>query len=142
MALAVADASCRGRQRAIIGAMAKLLLNLRHVPEDEANDVCEFLTANRIDFYQTPVSTFGISAGGIWLRDDDDLPRAKRLMADYQRDRQARVRAEVAQARVDGTEQTFADLVREQPLQVAVRIVAIGLLLSLLALPAWLILRA
>ena len=28
--------------------MAKMLLNLRHVPEDEADDVRAFLDANRI----------------------------------------------------------------------------------------------
>jgi hypothetical protein len=122
--------------------MAKLLLNLRHVPDDEADDVRAFLDANRIAYYQTPPSVFGISAGGIWLRDDGDLPEAKHLMADYQRQRQARVRAEVAQARADGTAETFADVVRQQPLQVALRLVAIAILLGLLALPAWLILRA
>lgn len=122
--------------------MAKLLLNLRHVPDDEADDVRGFLDANRIEYYQTPPSAFGISAGGIWLRNDGDLPGAKRLMAEYQRARQARVRAEVAQARADGTAETFAELVRRQPLQVALRLLAIVFLLALLGLPAWLILRA
>ena len=121
--------------------MSKLLLNLRHVPEDEADDVRGFLDAHRIDYYQTPASVFGISAGGIWVRNDEDLPQAKRLMADYQRGRQARVRAEHAQARADGTAETFSDLVRTQPLQVAWRIVAILFLLGLMALPAYLIMR-
>ena len=106
--------------------MAKLLLNLRHVPEDEADDVCAFLDAHRIDYYLTPPSMFGISAGGIWLRENDDLAQAKRLMADYQRERQQRVRAEHEAARRDGTAETFADLVRMQPWQVAWRIVEIG----------------
>lgn len=122
--------------------MAKLLLNLRHVPDDEADDVRGFLDASRIDYYQTPPSMFGISAGGIWLRNDGDLPEAKRLMADYQRGRQARVRAEVAQAKADGTAETFADVFRRQPMQVVARLLAIVFLLALLALPAWLILRA
>lgn len=128
--------------RAIIATMAKLLLNLRNVPDDEADDVRGFLDANRIGYYQTPPSMFGISAGGIWLHNDGDLAEAKRLMAGYQRERQARVRAEVAQAKADGTAETFADMVREQPMQVALRVVAIAFLLALLALPAWLILRA
>lgn len=73
--------------------MSKLLLNLRNVPDDEADDVRGFLDANRIDHYDTPPGPFGISAGGIWIRDTHDLPRAKQLMADYQRERLARVRA-------------------------------------------------
>ncbi|MBP6798692.1 MAG: hypothetical protein KA124_11395 [Luteimonas sp.] len=119
--------------------MAKLLLNLRHVPEDEADDVRGFLDRHRIAHYDTPPGPFGITAGGIWLREDDDLPQARRLMADYQRERQARVRAEHAKAREDGSAETFADLARAQPLQVAVRIVAIVLLLALLALPYFLL---
>lgn len=121
--------------------MAKLLLNMRHVPDDEADDVCAFLDANRIEYYQTPPSVFGISAGGIWLRNDGDLPQAKRLMADYQRGRQSRARAEVAQAKADGTVETFADVFRREPMQVVARLLAIVFLLSLLALPAWLIMR-
>lgn len=121
--------------------MAKLLLNLRHVPDDEADDVRGFLEAARIEYYQTPPSVFGISAGGIWIRENDDLPEAKRLMADYQRQRQARVRAEHVAARREGTAETFTGLVRTQPLQVAWRLVAIVLLLAILALP-YLILRA
>ena len=119
--------------------MAKLLLNLRHVPDDEADDVRGFLERHRIAHYDTPPGPFGITAGGIWIREDDDLPAAKRLMADYQRERQARVRAEHARAREDGTAETFADLARAQPLQVLARIVAIVLLLTLLALPYFLL---
>ena len=116
--------------------MAKLLLNLRHVPHDEADDVRGFLERHRIAHYDTPPGPFGITAGGIWIREDEDLLAAKRLMADYQRQRQARVRAEHARAREDGTAETFADLARAQPLQVLARIVAIVLLLALLALLA------
>ncbi|TYT25203.1 hypothetical protein FZO89_02335 [Luteimonas viscosa] len=119
--------------------MAKLLLNLRHVPDDEADDVRALLAAARIDFYETRPGPLGISAGGIWVRNDDDVPEAKRRMADYQRERVVRVRAEHAQARREGTAETFADLVRAQPLRVLVIVVAIALLLGLMALPAYLI---
>lgn len=120
-------------------AMAKLLLNLRHVPDDEADDVRAFLDAARIDYYETRPSLFGISMGGIWVREDGDVPEAKRLMADYQRERAIRVRAEQAQAERDGTADTFMDIVRAQPLRVALTILAIMLLLGLMALPMILI---
>ncbi|HRN61204.1 MAG TPA: DUF6164 family protein [Luteimonas sp.] len=119
--------------------MAKLLLNLRHVPDDEADDVRAFLDAARIDYYETRPSLFGISMGGIWVREDGDVPEAKRLMADYQRERAIRVRAEQAQAERDGTADTFMDIVRAQPLRVALTILAIMLLLGLMALPMILI---
>lgn len=125
----------------MIRAMAKLLLNLRYVPEDEAADVRAFLDAAGIDWYQTRPSPFGISQGGIWLRENDDLPRAKALMADYQRDRQARARAEQAQAERDGTAETFADIVRADPMRVVLIVVAIIFLIGLMAVPGYMLSR-
>jgi hypothetical protein len=119
--------------------MAKLLLNLRHVPDDEADDVRAFLRAARIEHYETRPGPFGISAGGIWVREDSDVPEAKRLMADYQRERAQRVRAEHARAQREGTAETFADVARAQPLRVVLSILAVLLLIGLMALPAILI---
>ncbi len=121
--------------------MAKLLLNLRHVPDDEADDVRALLDAARIPHYETRPGPFGISAGGIWIRDDEDHAAAKQHMAHYQRERAERVRAEHARAREEGTAETFADIARAQPLRVALIVVAIALLLGLMALPAILISR-
>jgi len=119
--------------------MAKLLLNLRNVLDDEAADVRAFLEENAIAFYETRPSRFGISHGGIWVENDADIAEAKRLMAGYQARRQARVRAEHEQAVRDGTAETFADIVREQPLRVALTLLAIVFLLGLVALPVWLL---
>ena len=119
--------------------MAKLLLNLRYVPEDEAADVRAFLDEAGMDWYQTRPSPFGISHGGIWLRDNDDLPRAKALMAEYQSGRQARARQAQAQAERDGTAETFADIFRADPLRVVLIVLAIIALLGLMAVPGYLL---
>lgn len=121
--------------------MAKLLLNLRYVPEDEAADVRAFLDAAGLEWYETRPSPFGISQGGIWLRNNDDLPEAKRLMADYQRDRQTRARAERERAERDGTAETFADIVRADPVRVAMIVLAIVFLIGLMAVPGYLLSR-
>jgi len=119
--------------------MAKLLLNLRHVPDDEAADVRAFLKVHAIAFYETVPSRWGISHGGIWVEDNGRVAEAKRLMADYQKQRQLRVRAEHEQAVRDGTAETFAGIVREQPLRVLLTLLAIVFLLGLVALPVWLL---
>jgi hypothetical protein len=121
--------------------MSKLLMNLRHVPDDEADDVRRFLDSAGIGYYETHPSPWGISAGGIWIRDDGDVAEAKRLMAEYQREREARARAERAHAQRNGTAETFADVLRTQPLRVALIAIAIALLLTLMALPALLLRR-
>ena len=61
--------------------MATLLLKMRLVPDDEAADVRAMLDAARIPWYETEPSRWGVSHGGIWIRDDEDAPRAKALMA-------------------------------------------------------------
>lgn len=119
--------------------MSKLLLNLRHVPDDEADDVRRFLDSAGIGYYETRPSPWAISAGGIWIRDDANVAEAKRLMAEYQREREARARAARAEATRNGTAETFADVLRTQPLRVALTAIAVALLLGLMALPAFLL---
>jgi hypothetical protein len=119
--------------------MSKLLLNLRMVLDDEADDVRAMLDANRIEFYETQPSRWGISYGGIWVTHDQDIAQAKRLMAEYQAQRQARVRAENEAARRDGSAQTFADVFRAEPGRVLMILLAIVCLLGLVALPVLLL---
>ena len=119
--------------------MAKLFLNLRNVPDDEADDVRAMLDTARIAYYETPPSPFGISAGGIYLKDNADFAEAKRLMADYQTKRSARVRAEYDASVRDGTAETFWTMLRAEPTRVALTVVAILVLLGLMALPAMLL---
>jgi hypothetical protein len=117
--------------------MSKLLLNLRGVPDDEADDVRRFLESGGIGYYETPPSLWG-TAGGIWI-DDDDVAQAKRLMAEYQRERQARARAERAEAERSGTLETFVDVLRTRPLRVALTVIGIALVLGLMAVPVLLL---
>ncbi|MDQ3511829.1 MAG: DUF6164 family protein [Pseudomonadota bacterium] len=119
--------------------MSKLLLNLRNVPDDELEEVRAMLDEHRIEFYETQPSRWGISYGGVWVTDDKDIAEAKRLMADYQSRRQARVRAEYSQAKAEGSAETFMDVLREQPLRVLLTVVAVVVLLGLVALPAYLL---
>jgi hypothetical protein len=118
--------------------MSKLLLNLRGVPDDEANDVRRFLESGGIGYYETPPSLWGVSAGGIWV-DDGRFAEAKRLMAEYQRELQARVGAERAEAKRNGTAERFVDVLRTQPLRVALCVIGIALLLALMAVPVLLL---
>src|SRR5688572_511506 len=125
----------------MIPRMSKLLLNLRDVPDDEADDVRRFLESRGIGYYETRPSPWGVSGGGIWIRDDRDVAEAKRLMAEYQRERQARAREKRAAAERSGTVETFADVLRTHPLRVALATIAIALLLALMAAPAMLLWR-
>ena len=102
--------------------MSKLLLNLRHVPDDEADDVRAMLDGAGIAYYETKPSAWGISAGGI-----------------YQGERSARARAAYAAARRDGTAETFWTVLRAEPGRVFLVALGIGFLLALVALPVLLL---
>ena len=95
--------------------MAKLLLNLRNVGDDESFEVGQLLDRNSIAWYRTEASPWGISSGGIWLRDNDDQARAKALMATYQAERGQRVRDERQAALRDGSAETFGSMLRQRP---------------------------
>ena len=122
--------------------MAKLLLNLRMVPEDEADDVRGFLREHGIGFHETRPSRWGISQGGIWISDAADFPRARSLMDDYQAARQARARAARAEALRDGSAETFLDVLKREPARVAAVMVGIVFLLALVALPVVMLWKA
>ncbi|HQX93537.1 DUF6164 family protein [Thermomonas sp.] len=119
--------------------MSRLLLNLRNVPDDEADDVRALLDSNRIAFHETRPSMWGISAGAIFVTEDASIPEAKRLMAGYQEQRRISARAEYAAAVRDGTAETFWSLLRAEPGRVLLTLLAIAFLLGLVALPVYLL---
>lgn len=120
--------------------MAKLLLNLRNVPDDEADEVRAWLKDRGIAFYETTPSPWGISAGGIWIEDDADYERARGLMADYQAARRRKALDEQEAARREGRDETFAGSLRQRPLYVLLVLAAMVLVVVLtLALPWWLL---
>lgn len=115
--------------------MSKLLLNLRNVADDEIEDVTALLDQAGIAHYRTEPSPWGISWGGIWIRDDADQPRAKALMAEYQQARGERVRAERQAALRDGTAETFGSLLRARPLFVVLVLLGMVAAAALVLLP-------
>jgi hypothetical protein len=115
--------------------MAKLLMNLRNVPEDEADEVRDLLREHEVDFYETRPSVFGISAGGIWLADEAALPRTRQLLAEYHQQRGEAAREQRRQALQDGTAETFGSLLRHRPLYVLAMLVAMLLIAALVLLP-------
>lgn len=121
--------------------MAKLLLNLRNVPDDEADDVRAFLDEHGIAYYETSPGFWNISLGGIWVREDGDFPEARRLMAEYQAQRGARVRAENEAARRDGTLGSVWTMLRDEPARVLLAVFGILFALALVGLPVLLIWR-
>ncbi|MBK1734606.1 hypothetical protein CKO15_04760 [Halorhodospira abdelmalekii] len=115
--------------------MAKLLMNLRGVPDDEADEVRELLRANGIDFYETPPNRWGITNGGIWLHDKTLFPEAKRLLDRYQEERSMRVRAEHEAQRARGELETLWQRIAREPLRFLLYLILMGLILAFMIVP-------
>ena len=115
--------------------MAKLLLNLRHVPDDEADEIRALLEEREIAFYETKPSLWGVSAGGNWIRRNEDRATAVQLLAEYQRERHSRARAAYEAAKRDGSARTTWGTIRENPLQAIAVLLGIAIVLGLTALP-------
>lgn len=115
--------------------MAKLLLNLRNVPDDEADEVRDLFVTHAIDVYETKPSMWGVSAGGIWLANASQLEQAQRLLGEYQRQRAETARAEREAAIREGRAPSTWSNLRENPRQAVVAVVGIALMLAIVTLP-------
>jgi len=119
--------------------MPTLLLNLRHVPDDEAEEVRAMLEANHIGYYETPPSRWGISMGGIWVRDADQAGHARRLLDEYQAARAQSARADYDARRRAGTAETLAGRFRRDPLRAVLFTAIAAALLCFIVYPFFLI---
>ena len=98
--------------------MSRLIFKLRHVPDDEAEDVRQLLHDHDIDFYETSAGNWGISMPGIWLRNDDDYGLASSLLAEYQSQRQRESRGQYEADKAAGRAETQLDRLRQEPVKV------------------------
>lgn len=115
--------------------MSTLLMNLRQVPDDEADGVRAMLNEAGIAFYETKPSLWGVSHGGIWLGDGADLPAARALLAQFQTRRRDSARAEREAARRDGTAESIWTTLRRHPLRVVLILLAVAFFAALTAWP-------
>lgn len=109
--------------------MSRLLIKLRHAPDDEIVEIRALLTEHHIDFYETQAGPWGVSAPAIWLKREAQYDRAKALLDRYQEQRFHDKRAEYEKQRRAGEERTFLDNLQERPIQVLLYSLVAGLIL-------------
>ncbi|PKL96615.1 MAG: hypothetical protein CVV18_01065 [Gammaproteobacteria bacterium HGW-Gammaproteobacteria-8] len=111
--------------------MNRSLVNLRGVPDQEAEGIRQALREAHIEFYETPASNWLISAGAIWLKNPEDRSRARGVLDEFQQQY-------LAQARRAPPPPGFFQQLRQRPLEM----IGIGLaILFMLFLLAWPILH-
>lgn len=118
--------------------MACRLFNLRHVPQDEADEVRSLLREHGILFHETSSGFLDLMSAAIWVSDEAQYDRARELLDIYQQERSQRTRAEYLQKKANNELPGFSDHLRRQPITVLVYLLVALLLLSLTTLPFWL----
>ena len=109
--------------------MTLLLFNLRGVPDDEADEVRELLTAQNIDFYETSAGNWGMSMPALWLRDATDLEKARPLLNAYQQQRFLTSRADYLQRKKANQQHTWLKAFKEKPSLYCAYLFAMGLVI-------------
>lgn len=115
--------------------MSRLLLNLRHVPDDEADDVRNLLDEAGIEWYETPIGRWGIGLGGIWVRDRSEHPRARELLRDYGRKRFEQARTDRAERARRGELESIVHRLFRDPVGVVLRLAAVAFIVFLMLYP-------
>jgi len=111
------------------------LMNWRHVPEDEMVEVRELLASHGIDYYETPPSFWGISEGGVWVRDEDEALWARQVLAEYSARRQQEQRRIYEEKRRSRQLPGLATRLAQAPLRSLLLIAALGAVLYLSLVP-------
>lgn len=115
--------------------MSVLLIKTNGMPEDEAAEIRTLLDEAGLAFYETDEGRWGISVGGFWLKDKDDLAEARALLEKYDQERGERVRAEYRRLQLDGRAETLWDRLRNEPLRLIAYLLAIAAVLYLMLMP-------
>jgi len=115
--------------------MAKLIFKLKSVSIDEADDIKNLLTENKMDFYESPAGNWEISVHALWLYDETQAIQAKQLIDEYQLERSQRVRLETQQKIDKGEYETFIQRLLSRPVQFIVVLAIIVFILFLSIMP-------
>ena len=97
--------------------MSVLLLKLKGVSEDEAEEVRDLLAKNKLNYYETSAGRWRLGMAAIWLEDEAQLERARTLINEYQSERSLRIRAEYEKLKREGKLETIIDRMKREPIQ-------------------------
>ncbi|MDX2476455.1 MAG: DUF6164 family protein [Gammaproteobacteria bacterium] len=97
--------------------MAIHFMSMRGVPDDELEEICTLLDQHKISYYETPPGNWLISAGAIWLTNQEQLVPARALLDEYQQQRLTKAREEYTQHQLTGEEPGVIDRIKENPVR-------------------------
>ena len=115
--------------------MAIKLMNLRHVPDDEFDEIVTLLDEHGIHWYETTAGVFGISLPALWLRDDAQYSQARLLLDGYAERRASEARHRWQHDIDAGRPRTLLEVWRERPLRTAFYLALVAALVYVSTVP-------
>lgn len=121
--------------------MATLLFRLNNVPDDEAMDIRELLSAAEIYFYETQAGFWRMGVDAIWLPDNTHAERARELIRAYQQERTERQHQSYVELLEQGQAPTLWHNICASPFRFAGLLIAVVFVLVLTLMPFVMLLK-
>ncbi|MBT5231816.1 MAG: hypothetical protein HOM11_16250 [Methylococcales bacterium] len=106
--------------------MSVLLFRLKDVPEEEIEGVVALLEANHFETFETSAGRWGISIAAIWLKNNEDYPRARALLDEFQSTHVREVQAAYQSGLQAGDVETFWYRYWRMPIQMMLYFIVIA----------------
>jgi len=115
--------------------MSHLVFKLNSVPEDEANEVRDLLDKHEIHFYETDSGRWGLGYAAIWMKNDEQLDKAKNLIQEYQVERYQKVNSEHKELEQSGEKISRISFFMHSPIKFTILLIFAGLLAYFTVIP-------
>jgi hypothetical protein len=115
--------------------MPHFLMNLRHVPDDEADEIRALFEQHDVSYYETPPSRWLVSMGGFWTQEAGEAERARALLGEYQQSRLQTQRARYEHERDAGELMSFRQRLLRRPVTVIAMLLAMAVILGFALAP-------
>jgi len=111
--------------------MAILLFSLRGVPNDEHFEIKDLLDEHEINYYETSAGNWGISMPALWLKNEDQLEEAQKLLSEYHHQRALTQRRIYQDLKNERKNKRLIDVIIENPVRFLIYIAAIAFIIYL-----------
>jgi len=111
--------------------MSILLFSLRNVPDDESSEIKDLLDTNEINYFETSAGNWGVSMPALWLKNNDELEKAQKLLNEYHIQRAKTQRKVYEELKQERKNKSLLDAFIENPIKYLIYLAAIAFMLFL-----------
>lgn len=115
--------------------MARLLIKTRGATEEEIEGMQQLLQEHQLACYHTDAGRWRIGVDALWIANEEDYPRARELVEQFQQDFSRERREHWQQLQAQGQAPTFIQGLFMQPVKVVLALVGIAAIAAISIVP-------